>query len=249
MDTMSSPTPSFWSVCKAGFRRNRVPAVILQLFAGAILALYFLAPGLRGFFTAIEQLKAGGGAGFAIVSTAIFGGLIPWMVMVRRGRISPGDRVKHLVFFLFFWGLQGAAVDWLYTQQSEWFGSDTSFKVLIKKMLVDQLPYNLIWATPNSLILYGWKDTGFSWKRFWKINTGPTLYRRFLTIQVSAWVVWVPAVLMIYSLPPDLQIPLFNLVLCFFSLVLAFVSKGEPDTKPGIKLHSPLTPLSGGRCG
>lgn len=222
---MSSTPPSFWSVCKAGFRRNRVPAVILQLFAGAILALYFLAPGLRGFFAAIEALKVEGGPGFAILSTAIFGGLIPWMVMVHRGRIAPGDRLRHLIFFLFFWALQGAAVDWLYTQQTIWFGSETSFKVLMTKMLVDQGPYNLIWATPNSLILYGWKDAGFSWKRLWAQSTPSTLRHRFLTIQVSAWVVWVPAVLMIYSLPPDLQIPLFNLVLCFFSLVLAFVSK------------------------
>ncbi len=222
---MPSPTPSFWSVCKAGFRRNRVPAVILQLFAGAILLLYFLAPGLRGFFESIEELKAASGPGFAVVSTAIFGGLIPWGVMVYRGRISRKEQWKHLTFFLFFWGLQGAAVDWLYTQQTIWFGSESSFKVLMTKMLVDQGPYNLIWATPNSLILYGWKDAGFSWKRLWAQSTASTLRHRFLTIQVSAWVVWVPAVLMIYSLPPDLQIPLFNLVLCFFSLVLAFVSK------------------------
>lgn len=221
--------PAFWAVCKAGFRRNRIPALILQLFAGAILALYFMVPGLRDFFATIEQLKAGGGPVFAIVSTAIFGGVLPWGVMVRRGRIPPGERTTHLIFFLFFWALQGAAVDWLYTQQTHWFGSDTSFRVLFTKMIVDQGPYNLIWATPNSLILYGWKDAGFSWRRLWAQTTPSGLYHRFLTIQVSAWVVWVPAVLMIYSLPPDLQIPLFNLVLCFFSLVLAFVSKGGQD--------------------
>ncbi|MEX2607452.1 MAG: hypothetical protein WD708_08915 [Kiritimatiellia bacterium] len=226
---MSSPSPSFWSICKAGFRRNRVPAVILQLFAGAVLLLYFLVPGLRGTFEAVGQLKTDSGAGFAIVSTAIFGGLIPWGIMVHRGRISREDRWKHLIFFLFFWGLQGAAVDWLYTQQTHWFGSEASFKVLLTKMLVDQGPYNLIWATPNSLILYGWKDAGFSWETFWRRNPPSMLGHRFLTIQVSAWVVWIPSVLMVYSLPPDLQIPLFNLVLCFFSLVLAFVSKGEED--------------------
>ena len=49
--------------------------------------------------------------------------------------------------------------------------------------------------------------------------------QKFATIQISAWIVWVPAVLIIYSLPANLQIPLFNLVLCFFSLVLAFVSR------------------------
>jgi hypothetical protein len=228
---MSSSPPAFWTVCKAGFLRNRVPSVILQLFAVGILLLYFLAPGLRGSFEAIGHLKATGGVWFAIVSTSIFGGLIPWMVMVHRGRIPKGERGKQLLFFLLFWALQGAAVDWLYTRQTLWFGSGTSVKVLLTKMLVDQGPYNLIWATPNSLILYGWKNAGFSWKGFRRQNPPSRLIHRYLTIQVSAWVVWVPSVLMIYSLPPDLQIPLFNLVLCFFSLVLAFVSKDEEGVK------------------
>jgi hypothetical protein len=37
--------------------------------------------------------------------------------------------------------------------------------------------------------------------------------------------VWIPAVIMIYALPLGLQQPLFNLVVCFFSLLLLFLNR------------------------
>lgn len=225
---MTNASP-LWFICKEGFRRNRFPALVLQLFAASILGLYFFVPALKPGFEAIGRFKSAHDPWYGILATVLFGGVIPWAVMVHRGRIKKGEQGKHLLFYIAFWGLQGAMVDALYTLQHQWFGPGPGLKILLLKMLVDQIPYNLIWATPNSLFLYGWKDAGFSWARFRQTHPSPTLARKFATIQLSAWVVWVPAVLMIYSLPPDLQIPLFNLVLCFFSLVLAFVTRAKEN--------------------
>ena len=213
------------SLCREAFRRNRIPAVILQGVAASILALYFWVPALRPAFEQIGSFKHSSGIWFAIGSTAIFGGVIPWGVMVFRGRIPLGQQTKHLFFFIGFWALQGAMVDQLYTLQTQWFGSGKDVKTLMYKVLTDQIPFNLIWATPNGVFLYGWKNSGFSWSRFWATHPLSVLFRKYATIQISSWIVWIPAVLMIYSLPPDLQIPLFNLVLCFFSLILTFVSR------------------------
>jgi hypothetical protein len=219
-----SPSPIF-SLCKAGFKRNRVPALVLQLFAALILGLYFYAPGLRPAFDQIGAFKQHYGVWFSILSTIFFGGIIPWAVMIHRRRIPQGQRFKQLLFFVGYWALQGFMIDNLYSQQTQWFGSANDAKTLLTKVLIDQVPYNLIWATPNALFLYGWKNAEFSWRRFRESHPFPILMQKFATIQISAWIVWVPAVLMIYSLPANLQIPLFNLVLCFFSLVLAFVSR------------------------
>jgi len=220
------PTRGVAAVCKEGFRRNRFPALVLQLFAATLLGLYFFAPALRPAFTAVGDLKAHADPWFALLSTALFGGLLPWIVLCARGRIAPGDRLRQLAFLLAFWALQGAAVDTLYTLQHHWFGDGRDPHTLLLKLLVDQGPFNLLWATPCTLLLYGWRNAGFSWTRFRAENPWPRLRHRYATVQVSAWIVWIPAVLMIYSLPPDLQIPLFNLVLCFFSLLLVFVSRG-----------------------
>ncbi|WFB37271.1 Mpv17/PMP22 family protein [Kiritimatiellota bacterium B12222] len=218
------PSPSHLSIhnlLKAAFYQNRFPAVILQLFAAGILCCYFLVPALTPLFEGIGQLKKEGGILFSVLSTACFGGLIPWIVLVYRGRIPPGKRLENLCFYLAFWSLQGFIVDRLYTYQTIWFGSEPTLRVLLSKMLVDQIPYNLLWATPNCVFFFAWKNASYDWR---KLN-GAELKRKYVTVQVSAWIVWVPAVTMVYALPPNLQVPLFNLVLCFYSLVLVFVSR------------------------
>jgi hypothetical protein len=40
--------------------------------------------------------------------------------------------------------------------------------------------------------------------------------------------IWIPAVSIIYSMPNELQIPLFNLVLCFWVLLLNVLNKPRP---------------------
>lgn len=217
---------SVWAVCREGIRRNRVPALLVQSFAATLVGLYFLAPDLRPLFEFIGAMKARYNPGFAIISTAFFGGLIPWLVLLHRGRIPAGQRTQQFFFYLGFWALQGAVVNTLYSGLHAWLGPNDSLRTLLTKVVIDQGPFNLLWGTPGSLFLMGWKDAGFSWSRFRTMNPPRVLAHRYLTIQVSAWVVWIPAVTMIYSLPADLQIPLFNLVVCFFSLLLTFVSRG-----------------------
>lgn len=214
------------AVCIEGFRRNRVPALVLQAFAAALLALYFLVPPMRPGFEAVGELKTGTDPWFAMVSTSLFAGFIPWLVLCHRGRIGGDGRWKHFAFLTLYWAMQGAVVDALYTWQDRWFGSGNDWPTLAVKTLVDQGPFNLIYATPLSLVMYGWKDAGFSWSRFREQNPWPRLRHRYAVIQVSVWIVWIPAVTMIYCLPPELQIPLFNFIICFFSLLLAFVSRG-----------------------
>lgn len=224
---MSRPE-TILNTCIKAFHRNRFPALVLQSAAAVILLLYFLVPATRPGFEAIGALRARYGYLFSAVSTAISGGLISWLVLWNRGRIPPGRLGAHGLFFILYWGAQGLMVDTLYRLQGQWFGDGNDPLTLLKKVLVDQGPYNLLYATPASLLFYTWKDHSFSWPRAWKAFR-KDFRHRYWSIMISAWMVWIPAVTMIYSLPPDLQIPLFNLVICFFTLVLAFVSReSEP---------------------
>jgi hypothetical protein len=45
---------------------------------------------------------------------------------------------------------------------------------------------------------------------------------------VSTWVVWLPVTSLVYSLPANLQIPLFNLAACFWSLVMNTLTARKP---------------------
>jgi len=222
---MSTSHQSVWAICVEGFRRNRVPAVILQSAAGILLASYFLVPSLRPVFDSVSDLKERTDPWFAIMSTSLFAGFIPWAVSLHRGRISAGRGLPHLIGMLLYWAMVGGVVDGLYTLQDQWFGSGRDFQTLALKTLVDQGPFNLFWATPTCLIFYGWKETDFSWTRFRTVHSWPVIKRKYITIQVSCWIVWIPAVAMIYAMPLALQIPLFSLVICFFSILLMFLNK------------------------
>ena len=48
---------------------------------------------------------------------------------------------------------------------------------------------------------------------------------RVVTVLISTWAVWIPMVSIIYAVPSNLQIPLFNIVLCFWSLMLGSLTK------------------------
>ncbi len=57
------------------------------------------------------------------------------------------------------------------------------------------------------------------------LRSGRWYSRRVLTPLISNLAVWLPAVTIIYSLPPALQLPMQNLVLVFFTLILAHLMR------------------------
>jgi hypothetical protein len=73
-----------------------------------------------------------------------------------------------------------------------------------------------------------WKDSNFNFGLVWRSLTSKQFWSWDIPqLLLSGWMVWIPACSMIYLLPASLQIPLFNIVLCFWSLVLALVAKGN----------------------
>ncbi|HRX17342.1 MAG TPA: hypothetical protein P5123_13590, partial [Spirochaetota bacterium] len=67
------------------------------------------------------------------------------------------------------------------------------------------------------------------------------ILRRIAIVWCSSLVIWIPAVSIIYSLPQNLQLPLFNIILCFFALILALVAKGTEKSE--LEIHKTGTIL------
>jgi O-antigen ligase len=53
--------------------------------------------------------------------------------------------------------------------------------------------------------------------------------RELLPVIIANLGVWLPTVTIIYTLPTVLQLPLENLVLCFFTLMLAHMSQTNAE--------------------
>ncbi len=213
--------------CWQGMRFNLRPALVLQAFALAIVCGYFWSTGARDALNVVGALKVRYGYGYSALATCVFGGLIPYVVLSLAGRIPRERRMGELVFYLLLWFWKGIEVDALYRAQGVWFGEGSDAITIAIKTFVDQFGYAPLWAAPSQVLLFTWKDAGFTRSGLRTAFQRQPFLQRVLVVVFSTWVVWIPAVAIVYSLPSALQLPLFNLVLCFWCLLMSFISRGS----------------------
>lgn len=209
----------------AALRKNIKPGLVLQVFALAVLLVYFFVPASKPVFVWFGDLKAHHGYSYSFFSTAIFGGLIPFLYLWLSKAFAGRNVFVLLVFYLLFWGIKGMEVDLFYRFQTEWFGSGNDWQTILIKMAADQFIYSTFWAAPGITIIYLWMESGWSISRWRAAMNKQFFCVKIPTVIFSNWLVWIPAVCVVYAMPAELQIPLFNLVLCFWVLLLAVLNK------------------------
>jgi len=224
---------SLWATFIAGLRQNLVPGLILQAVALSLVLGYYFWPPARGVFSQIQSWKESGGFAFSAISTALFGGLIPFLFLAATGQAKNASWRAQCCFYVLFWAWKGVEVDALYRLQSFLFGDELNVKTIATKVAIDQFIYNPLWAAPSTAIPHLWKDTNFSWSATRETIRREGYVHMVASILVSTWIVWVPAVSIVYCLPPALQIPLFNIVLCFWVLMLSFLTRKREEPAPG----------------
>jgi hypothetical protein len=236
--SVTTPARPIRDAAKAGLssaRENLVPGCILWSLAAAIVAGFYLVPSVRAALDALGRLKVSGGFLYSAIATAIFGGVIPflWRYATHYRSRSSGEGKpvptsltwKGCAFLSLLWAWKGVEIDLLYRGQALLFGTGATFAVVAPKVLVDQFVYNALWAA--GFQAYGYwllendlRASAILDRAFWG-SLGP----RVLTVLISTWAVWIPMVCIIYSMPSNLQVPLFNIVLCFWSLMLASLTR------------------------
>lgn len=217
--------PSAWSEAAKAARANLVPGLALQAFALALVLAYYLHAPAREALDAVAGLKQRTGYLYSLVSTALFGGLIPFVWL----RLHPATRAatppSHGLFLLGFWAFKGVEVDLLYRAQGWLFGNGTDVATVTLKVLGDQFVYVPLYSVPIGVLVYHWKEAGFSWAAMRRLRLAGFLFANLPKALLATWIVWIPAVALIYSLPASLQIPLFNIVLCFYCLLFATLTR------------------------
>lgn len=220
-----APRPSAWREATKAARANLVPGLVLQAFALALVLAYYLHPSAREALDAVAGLKQRGGFLYSLAATALFGGLIPFVWL----RLHPATRAatppSHGIFLLGFWAFKGVEVDLLYRVQAWLFGNGTDLATVALKVLVDQFVYNPLYSLPLVILVWHWKEVGFNWAAMRRLDLAGFLLANFPKALLATWSVWIPAVALIYSLPAPLQIPLFNIVLCFYCLLFASLTR------------------------
>jgi hypothetical protein len=225
----TTPREPPWKAGLRGARANLGPGLVLQAAALVIvLAYYHYAP----THAALERLmafRAGTGLVFGIVSTGLFGGVLPFLYL----RSNPGTRAHHRwsegVFLTAFWGCMGLEFEILYRVLAHVVGPGHDVLTIATKTCFDQFVYTPALAVPQIVLAYKWTALGFNLRAVVADFRAPGWYARSaLPTLIANLGVWVPAVAIIYALPTPLQLPLQNLVLCFFTLLLAHLNRRRP---------------------
>lgn len=214
-----------WLAGWHGVQTLFAPGLVLQAAAlGSVLAYYYV-PAAQSGFQQLSAWRTAGGYWFSAASTAVCGGVLPFLYL----RMNPATRAsypwRHLGFFALFWAWKGAETDLWYRILAAVVGDDNQAGTVVTKVAIDQFAWNAFYAAPLSIVIFAWKDAGFRWAPVAAdLRAGRWYYRRAIPLLLGVWAVWIPVVTCVYALPSVLQMPLFSIVLCFWSLLFANIT-------------------------
>jgi hypothetical protein len=205
----------------ASFRTNLPGLVAVLVIGGVVVGGYAWVPAIHAALEAWSALTGRLGLWYAPLSFLIIGGLLPTLIMAwRRGRAP--IRREWTVMAL-FWPERGLEVWALYTGLGHLFGTDTNWATVAAKTAFDMCLYSPLWALPVYLLVVAWSvgDRPLMLLRssaFWR--------ERYLPGLMANWLLWIPGVLMIYSLPAGLQLPVQNLFMVVWVLIASLIGAG-----------------------
>ena len=215
-----------WRAGLRSARANLGPGLVLQVAALAVVLAYYHHAPTRAAFEQLIGFRARTGFLFGMVSTALFGGVLPFIYL--RG--NPETRAHHGwregAALTAFWGYKGLEIEIWYRLLAWGVGTGSGAGTIVAKTVLDQLVYCPVFAVPLTVVVYQWCATGFSGRAVAAdFRVSGWYARTVLPTLLANLGVWVPAVAIIYALPTALQLPLQNLVLLFFTLLLAHLNR------------------------
>ncbi len=232
-DSAASSSFSPWRAGLAGARANMLPGFVLQAVALTLVVGYYTVPGVADALRGLTELRARWGVGFSMLSTSLAGGLVPWLYL----RLNPATRTRYDarqgVSLVLYWALKGLEIHALYAIMAALFGTTPNLSTVVIKSTCDQLIYGPLWAAPNMWLAYQWIEHRFKFAPVWqRLRRRDWYLHDLLPVIIANFGIWAPTVALIYVLPVPLQLPMQNLVLCFFTLLMAHLSqRRSPEHK------------------
>jgi hypothetical protein len=210
--------------------KNWRPFIAIQSVAVLVAAAYYLAPGVAPHLARLAEFKARAGIGFAAISTAAAGVILP--EIAKRVTMRSGTPMLDLTFQAGLYATIGATVDLLYTFLAQLLGATASPIIVLEKVSLDMFVYTPLVSIPISTVAFIWKDQRFSSRAtIGSIRSGE-FRARYPSILVTCWGFWVPVLAAVYSMPANLQFMLFLCAQGAWSILLVVVAAGNGSAVP-----------------
>lgn len=216
------------------FRRFRLAFALIQTGTVLLVLAYYLVPSVAAWCNLIAETKARTGLLFIIVLNPIAAGIIPEIFRQITGR---GDRwtrsyLLEFVYLLLVFAFMGILVDLFYQGQARLFGDSPDPLTVATKVLMDQLLFTPFLAQPLGVSFLFLYRVRFNLTRFTQAWADGFYRRAVLPLILPGWMFWFPMTACIYSLPSNLQVPLFLLGISAWSLIFVALARQRAHPAP-----------------
>jgi hypothetical protein len=211
-----------WRAAVAALKANLLPGLILQAIMAGMALAYLFHPSSRSAFEELAILRSAWGLIFSFIGTSFASSIFPEvlrLLLPKTDQLNAPDLRARLLFGIPFWGLIGMQVDLFYRLQYFLFGPSDTIPIIAQKVFVDAFVYCPLLAMPQAVCAFIWRDHGFSFHGFHGHRPLPFYALRVFPVLMANWMVWIPLVCIIYSLPPALGIPFFIVAQSFWVMV------------------------------
>ncbi|MFA7234120.1 MAG: hypothetical protein WC076_08410 [Terrimicrobiaceae bacterium] len=205
----------------AAAKANLLPGLLLQCLMLVFFSLYIAHEGTRHFLGEVARVKQEAGYAFSFFSYVVAAAFLPEILRIaffQSGKAAS----RNLRLFLTaapLWGIMGMTVDLLYRLQALWFGTGHDWPTLLAKVFVDQFLFSPFLSAPLAVGWFLLRDEGFRRAAWGKIFRADFVFENVFPVVVAGWCVWIPGVILVYSMPPLLQVPVAVLIQVFWVLI------------------------------
>ncbi len=230
---MSTSTPgtghahvSPWIAIGAALRDNFVPGLVLWCVGLALVVAYYFNASTHAALEKFGDLRDRYGLLVPVIGTVLCGAILPSLYLRRNPAVRAHYRLKNMAFLSLFWGYKGIEVEIWYRILARVVGTDHSIATVAIKSFIDQAIYCPFFAVPLTVLGLSFNHAGLrAAPLIADFRAGGWYRRHILPTLLANAIIWVPVVCLVYSLPLSLQALLFDLVLCFYILIVAHLTR------------------------
>jgi hypothetical protein len=225
--SLSSPVPEApWRAGWRAGRANLIPGLVLWLVGFILVVAYYRHAPTHAVLERLTGLREHLGLLFPIIGTLVCGGILPLLYLRQDPALRADYQLKNCVFLMLFWAYKGVEVELWYRLLAHVVGSATDVRTIAIKCFLDQLVYCPLFAVPLTVLGFAFNHAGLRWAPVLAdIRAGGWYRRQVLPTLIANIAIWIPVVCLVYALPLALQTLLFDLVLCFYILMVAHITR------------------------
>ncbi|CAE8683225.1 unnamed protein product [Polarella glacialis] len=191
-----------------------------------MVVFYYSVSSARPAFDAVSELEKSGGMAFSAIASCFCAGILPMACQAIVNRSLPQPFLLHIAFSAIFCACLGVYVKGQYLLNAWIIGDNGEMCTVARKVVFDQFVISPFITYPLIIcLLFRWRDKDFSCERLvGSFRDRRGLMLQYCSMNVTNWCTWIPGVTVIYSLPTDVQMPVWSVLVFFYSALLTTVS-------------------------